>query len=98
MNINVDDINRDALDNFLTVEDNNEDIGNDDTSINTLLHQLLSATTSLQSSVDAINVKMIEMKNQQRDMQTNISHIEKVVFSAETLIRRLWCNKARLGF
>ena len=47
MDNNMDDVNRSDLDNLLTTEDNNDDIGNNDTSINALLQQLLSATASL---------------------------------------------------
>ena len=54
MDNNMDDINRDTLDNLLTVTDNNDDNGNNDISINTLLQQLLLTTTSLKASVDNI--------------------------------------------
>ena len=37
----MEDINSDTLDNLLTVADNNDDIGNSDININSLLQQLL---------------------------------------------------------
>ena len=57
--------------------------GNNDISINTLLQQLLLTTTSLKASLDNIDVKMNEMKNQQTDIQANINHIEKVVLTLQ---------------
>ena len=64
MDRNADDIDRNDLDILLT-EDNNEDNGNNNASINTILQQLLSATTNLQSSANDINVTMNEMKSHQ---------------------------------
>ena len=83
MDPNIDDVNRSDLDNLLTTEDNNDDVGNNDASINTLLQQLLSATSSLQSSVNTINMQMNEMRSQRNDMQSNINQLKKVVFSAD---------------
>ena len=62
MDNNMDDINRDTLDNLLTVADNNDDNGNNDISINTLLQQLLLTTTSLKAkSTTMMYMKMTIM-------------------------------------
>ena len=95
MDNNMDDINRDALDNLLTVADNNDDNGNNDISINTLLQQLLLTTTSLKASVDNIDVKMSEMKSNQNDMKSNIDQLEKAVFKADIHVTQ--SNKQRHG-
>ena len=62
MDNNMDDINRDTLDNLLTVTDNNDDNGNNDISVDALLQQLLLTTTSLKASVDNIDVKINEIQ------------------------------------
>ena len=89
------DVNRADLDNLLASEDNSEDNGNDSININTLLQQLLSATTNLQSSVNEVNVTIHEMKQHQTDMQSKIDHIENVVFSADLHGTRF--NKPKIG-
>ena len=43
MDPNVDDIDRDAVDNLLTAADSNENIGNDDANVDSTLQQLLAA-------------------------------------------------------
>ena len=83
MDPNIDDVNRSDLDNLLTTEDNNDDVGNNDASVNTLSQQLLSATSVPQSSVNAINMQMNKMRSQRNDMQSNINQLKKVVFSAD---------------
>ena len=83
MDHSVDDVNRNELDNLLSAEGNNDDIGNSDANIASLLQQLLVSTSSLQSSVDNINLQMNEMKDHRIDMQTDIDHLKKVVFNAD---------------
>ena len=68
-------IDRDTVDNLLTAADSNENIGNNNANIDSMLQQLLAATTSLQTSVNNINIAMNEMKSQQNDMQTDIDHL-----------------------
>ena len=94
MDNNMDDINRDTLDNLLTVTDNNDN-GNNEININTLLQQLLSTTTSLKMSVDNIDVKINEMKSDQSDMKSNIDQLEKAVFKADVHVSQ--SNKQRHG-
>ena len=83
MDNSLDDVNRSDLDNLLSTEANNDDIGNNEASITNLLQQLLVSTSSLQSSVNNINLQMNEMKDHRIDMQTDIDHLKKVIFKAD---------------
>ena len=95
MDNNVDDVNRDALDNLLTAADDNDDNGDDDVSVDALSRQLLLTTASLKASVDIIDVKMNEMKSDQNDMKSNVDQLEKAVFKADIHVTQ--SNKQRRG-
>ena len=79
MDIDMDDVDKDTVNN-VEAADSNMAIGTNNT---ILLQQLLAATTVLQESVQNINNTVNEMKSNQNDMRSNIDQLEKAVFNAD---------------